>query len=123
MSESDLQTDSIGRIEVAPEVIATIAYFATIAVDGVAQTVSPSSGRFRRGTVKHEGVILTYEGNRLLLDIYIWIEPGKNMMNTSRAVQQAVYEAIDQMVGMEVQTVNVHVENVSPVRGSTAAVE
>ena len=114
---SDLQTDnqeSIGRIEVAPEVIQTIAYYATTSVEGVAQTQSPSTSRFRRNSAKFDGIILSGSGNNFLIDIHIWIKPGNNMVETARAVQKAVFEAIDQMVGIPIQAVNVHVENVSP---------
>ena len=113
MNDSALTEDSIGRIEVAPEVIATIAYHATLSVPGVARTGVPPSGLFRRATVRHEGVVLSYEAHRLVFDIYVWLKADVNMMETSRTLQQAVFEAMDQMVGVPVEAVNVHVENVA----------
>lgn len=104
---------SIGRIEVAPEVIATIAYYATVGVPGVARTVPPSSSRFRRATAKYEGVVLTYEGSNLSLDIYLLVKPQNNMVEISQLVQKSIFEAIDQMVGVPVEAINVHVVNVT----------
>ncbi len=116
MNDSPLTEESIGRIEVAPEVIATIAYHATLNVPGVAKTGIPPAGFFRRATVRHEGVVLQIEGNNLVFDIYVWLQSDVNMMETSRALQQAVIEAIDHMVGVPVNAVNVHVENVASER-------
>jgi uncharacterized alkaline shock family protein YloU len=40
------------------------------------------------------------------------MDPQVNIMATSRALQAAVVEAIDTMVGIPVRAVNVHVEDV-----------
>lgn len=111
--EAAEKTSSSGRIEVAPEVMATIAYYATIGVEGVARTVPPPSNRFRRATAKYEGVVLTSEENILALDIYILVKPHQSMVEISQAVQKTVFEAIDQMVGIPVGPINVHVVNVA----------
>ena len=40
------------------------------------------------------------------------MDPHVNIMETSRALQTAVAEAVNNMVGIEVDAVNVHVEDV-----------
>jgi uncharacterized alkaline shock family protein YloU len=40
------------------------------------------------------------------------MDPHVNVLETSQKVQEAVIEAIDKMVGLSVETVNVHVEDV-----------
>ncbi len=116
------QTESFGRIEVAPEVLATIAYFATIRTEGVNKLSAVPSDvvrMFRRSTQK-DGVLLDLTDNEVKFDIYVIMEPHVNIMETSRQIQTAVTEAIDTMVGVPVSAVNVHVENVLYEQGETA---
>lgn len=106
--------ESSGRIEVAPDVLATIAYFATLKVEGVAKMApvpSDTSRLFRRQT-RHEGIVLDLADDKIKFDIYVIMEPDVNIMEKSRVLQTAVVEAIDTMVGLPVETVNVHVEDV-----------
>jgi uncharacterized alkaline shock family protein YloU len=106
--------ESIGRIEVAPEVLLTIVRKAVLDKKGVrAMAPIPSDvGNFFRRPSRQDGVVLAYEDNRLTFDIYVFMDPDVNLRETSRAVQVAVIEAIDKMVGIPVDAVNVHVEDV-----------
>ncbi len=110
------ERQSIGRIEVAPEVLATIAQFATLRVEGVVKLVSAPAdvGRLFRREARHghDGVLLDLQGNKVKFDIYVIMTPHVNILETSRAVQTAVLEAIDTMVGIPVDAVNIHVEDV-----------
>lgn len=108
------QRESIGRIEIAPEVLVTIAQKTTLEVDGVNRMASAPSdvgALFRRG-VRQDGVELDYSDGRLAFDLYVMMEPHVNVRETSRRIQTAVIEAIDNMVGIAVHAVNVHVEDV-----------
>ena len=108
------QTVSKGNIEVAPDVLAIIAYFATLKVEGVARmaAVPPDAARFFRRHSRHDGVILDLADDRIKFDIYVIMEPNVNIMEKSRILQTAVVEAIDTMVGLPVEAVNIHVEDV-----------
>jgi uncharacterized alkaline shock family protein YloU len=64
--------------------------------------------------------VLNYKENHLAFDIYLNMDPNVNLRETSRAVQVAVVEAIDKMVGIPVDAVNVHVEDVVYTHGQTA---
>jgi uncharacterized alkaline shock family protein YloU len=116
------QRESIGRIEVAPGVLATIAHFATLRVEGVARmTAIPADvARLFRRETRQEGVVLDLSENKVRFDIYVIMEPHVNIMATSLEVQSAVVEAIDTMVGIPVNAVNVHVEDVIYAQGETA---
>jgi uncharacterized alkaline shock family protein YloU len=109
--------ESHGRIEVAPEVLATIAYYAVLRIEGVLKLTAVPNERswpFRRNSHTHqEGIVLDLVDNRVKFDIYVIMEPHVNIMETSRALQRAIIEAIDTMVGIPVEAVNVHVEDVS----------
>jgi uncharacterized alkaline shock family protein YloU len=108
------QRESLGRIEVAPEVLATIAYFAVLRVDGVARMAAiPShiAHTLRRAT-RQNGIVLDVVDNRVRLNIYVIMEPQVNVLEASREIQSAVTESIDTLVGIPVDAVNVHVEDV-----------
>lgn len=112
MTES---TESIGRIEVAPDVLATIAYYAALRVDGVAKLapVPADVARLFRRESRHHGILLDLSDmSSVKLDIYVIMNPNVNIMETSKQLQIAVSEAVDTMVGVPVTAVNVHVEDV-----------
>lgn len=116
------QQESIGRIEVAPEVLITIVRQEVLGIKGV-QRMAPipsDVGHIFRRSSRHDGVILDYSDKRLSFDIYVFMEPDVNLREASRAIQVAVVEAIDKMVGVPVDVVNVHVEDVVYAQGQTA---
>ncbi len=100
----------IGKITVAPEVLETIARLTTLAVPGVARLVSPAGVR---RLLRHNGVKLEVIGNSVRVELYVVTEPDANMLNVGRQIQAEVTRAIQDMVGMEVQSVDVHIEDVA----------
>jgi uncharacterized alkaline shock family protein YloU len=116
------QKESFGRIEVAPEVLTTIARFATLGVDGVSRmaAVPADVARFFRRATRHDGIILDHADGKLRFDIYVLMNPQVNVIEASRAIQAAVVEAVDKMVGLPVDAVNVHVEDVLYAQGEAA---
>jgi len=48
------------------------------------------------------------------------MDPHVNIMETSRKLQSAVVEAMNKMIGLEVQSVNIHVEDVVYEQGEAA---
>ncbi|MBK8431046.1 MAG: Asp23/Gls24 family envelope stress response protein [Chloroflexi bacterium] len=107
------ETISLGRIEVAPEVIATIARLVVSANETVTKMGNPPSGRLFSRAIKQEGVVLHYENSKLIFDIYVFMDPRGNIRQASRTLQGAIIEAMDQMVGIPVEAVNIHVEDVT----------
>lgn len=108
------QKESIGRIEVAPEVLATIAHRAVLRVDGVSRMApipADIARMFRRAT-RQDGILLDLSDNQVKFSIYVIMEPHASVLQTSRQVQAAVIEAIDTLVGIPVDSVDVHVEDV-----------
>ena len=111
--------ESIGRIEVAPEVLVTIARIAVERVEGVdqlAQVPADIARLFQRG-LRQDGVLLDLSENKVRFNIYAIMSPHVNLLETSRAVQTAVTEAMDTMVGIPVDAVNVFVEDVHYSKG------
>jgi uncharacterized alkaline shock family protein YloU len=112
--------EHIGRIEVAPGVLATIAQNAAVRVKGVTKMAAiPSDGsRLFRKDVRQDGVLLQVgDQNQVKIDIYVIMDPHVNIMEASRDIQAAINEAIGTMVGIPVESINVHVEDVVYTQG------
>ena len=111
--------ESIGRIEVAPEVLVTIARIAVQEVEGVqqmAQVPADIARLFQRG-LRQDGVLLDLSENKVRFNIYVIMAPHVNLLEASRTIQTVVAEAIDTMIGIPVAAVNVFVEDVHYTKG------
>jgi uncharacterized alkaline shock family protein YloU len=121
MSEQMSKTkESIGRIEVAPGVLAMIALNAALRVEGVTKMapIPADVARLFRKEVRQDGLLLQVgDQNQVKIDIYVIMDPYVNIMEASRGIQTAVTEAIYTMVGIQVDAVNVHVEDVVYTQG------
>ncbi len=61
----------------------------------------------------HDGVSVEVRGQSVLIDLYLVMQPGYNLREVGRAVQSAVRRAVEEMVGMDILAVNVHVEDIA----------
>jgi uncharacterized alkaline shock family protein YloU len=100
----------IGKITIAPEVLETTARLTTLAVPGVARMISPPG---MRRLLRHDGVRVQVIGNSVCVTLYIVTEPHVNMLSVGRQIQAEVTRAIQDMIGMEIQSVDVHIEDVA----------
>nr|HID12787.1 Asp23/Gls24 family envelope stress response protein [Anaerolineae bacterium] len=100
----------IGKITIAPEVLETVARLTALAVPGVARLTSPPGVR---RLLRHDGAEIEVIGNSVRVKLYVVTEPDANMLSTGRQIQAEVTRAIQDMVGMEVQSVDVHIEDVA----------
>jgi uncharacterized alkaline shock family protein YloU len=102
-----------GATTIAPGVLITIAKMTALSVDGVA-SVAPIPGGvnrwFRRGET--EGIRLHVDENAVAVDLHLILESGTDVRAVCRKVQSEVARAIEDMVGMEVQRIDVHVEDI-----------
>ncbi|HDQ72454.1 MAG TPA: Asp23/Gls24 family envelope stress response protein [Chloroflexi bacterium] len=100
----------IGKITIAPEVLETTARLTTLAVPGVARLISPPGmHRFLR----QDGVRIEIIDNAVHVTLYVVTESDVNMLNVGRQIQTEVTRAIQGMIGMKVQSVDVYVEDVA----------
>jgi uncharacterized alkaline shock family protein YloU len=114
MSEKQTDERAPGTTTIAPGVLLTIARLTALAVNGVAGMAPIPGGvnrLFRRGT--GDGVRIEVEGVRVSADLYLTLNHDVNVKEVSRQVQQEVARAIEDMVGMQVQRVDVHIEDIA----------
>ncbi len=102
-----------GKTTVAPEVLITIARMAALSVPGVSAMAPVAGGVdrfFRRGI--NEGIRISLHGDVVVGDLYIIVKDDVNFREVGRNVQQQVARAIQEMVGMDVVQLDVHIENI-----------
>jgi uncharacterized alkaline shock family protein YloU len=111
---TEVPVDRQGKTTIAPDVLLTMARLSALGVPGVAR-VEPVPGGvdriFKRGV--HEGVRIAVKDQTVTVDLYLVLEHDRNVREISRAVQAAVARAIQEMVGMDVLAVNIHIEDVA----------
>ena len=102
-----------GKTTVSPEVLITIASLAALEVPGVSRLAPVSGGvnrLFRRGT--SDGVRIEAKDNIVFADLFLILKDGVNIREVSRNVQSNVARSIQEMVGMEIGEINVHIEDI-----------
>lgn len=103
-----------GKTTIAPDVLLTIARLEALSVEGVAR-MSPVPGGvnslLRRGA--GDGVRIEVAGNSVMADLYLVVLQDTNLREVSRSVQARVARAIEDIVGMDVAAVNIHIEDVA----------
>ena len=102
-----------GTTTIAPNVLVTTARLAALSVQGVAAvTPGPSSVNrlFRRGS--GEGVRIEITDNAVAVDLHLVLEKDTNVRDVSRKVQEDVARAVEDIVGMQVTRIDVHIEDI-----------
>jgi len=102
-----------GKTTVSPEVLTTISRLAALEVPGVSRFAPVAGGVnrfFRRGA--GDGVRIEAKENTVYIDLFLALKENVNIREVSRNIQQNVARAIQEMVGMDVGEVNIHIEDI-----------
>jgi uncharacterized alkaline shock family protein YloU len=102
-----------GKTTVSPEVLTTISRLAALGVPGVSRLAPVAGGvnrLFRRGT--GDGVRIEAKDNIVSMEMYLVLKQDVNIREVSRNVQHNVARAVQEMVGMEVGEINIHIEDI-----------
>jgi len=102
-----------GKTTVAPDVLVTIARMSALSVPGVSRMAQVTGGvnrLFKRGI--NEGVRIEVEDNVIVASLYLILKKDVNVRDVSRNVQQQVARALQEMVGMDVGEVEIHIEDI-----------
>ena len=103
-----------GTTTIAPNVLVTTARLAALGVQGVAAVApGPSSVNrlFRRGS--GEGVRIEIIDDAVAVDLHLILDKDTNVRDVSRKVQEDVARAIEDIVGMQVTRIDVHIEDIN----------
>jgi uncharacterized alkaline shock family protein YloU len=84
-----------------------------LSVPGVSKLAPVSGGVnrfFKRGA--GDGVRIETEENTVYIDLHLILQQDVNIREVSRNVQHNVARSVQEMVGMEVGHVNIHIEDI-----------
>jgi uncharacterized alkaline shock family protein YloU len=106
---------ALGTVTIHPTVLTTVARLTSLATPGVARmsdewrlNMERMLGRPGRGS----GVGLSVQEDSVTIDLYVVADPEANLLHLGQILQGEVSRAIQEMVGMEVAAVNVHIQDV-----------
>ncbi len=102
-----------GKITVAPDVLVTIARMAALSVPGVSGMANVTGGvnrLFKRGV--SDGVRIEVEDNTIVASLYLVLQPDVNIREVGRNVQVQVARALQEMTGMDVAEIEIHIEDI-----------
>lgn len=105
----------IGEVKIADEVVAIIAGLAATEVEGVASMAGNITNELvsKLGMKSlSKGVKVTILESVVTVDLTLNIEFGKNILETSKKVQDKVKTSIENMTGLEVADVNIRIASV-----------
>lgn len=103
-----------GKTTIAPGVLVTIIKAAALGVQGVsrlAQAPGSMNTLFQRSYEKGIHIDIKEDG-KVHADLYLVLFGDVNLRDTGLSVQEEVSLAISKMVGLEVEAVNIHIEDV-----------
>jgi uncharacterized alkaline shock family protein YloU len=110
-----MENSSLGKIEVTPTAIASLASQAVLEcygvvgmavkdlASGIVEILSPASHR--------RGVRVRIDDDLIIIDLYVVIEYGTRIAMVARNMQSAVKYTVEKALGVPVTAVNVHVQD------------
>ena len=107
------QTYSQGKTTVSPDVLVTIARFSALSVPGVSRMAQVPGGvnrLFKRGI--GDGVRIEVKDNVVNVNLYLILKQHVNIREVSRNVQHQVARALQEMVGMDIGGIEIHIEDI-----------
>jgi uncharacterized alkaline shock family protein YloU len=114
---------SLGKIEVSPRAIASVASEAVLNCYGV---VGMSAATLRDGIAEvlqvdnaHRGVEVSVLNGKVAINLYVVIEYGIRISEVAQNVMESVKFAVEQALGMPVAEVNVHVQGLRVSNGDS----
>lgn len=107
--------EPLGVVRVARQVLTTIVINTALQIPGVVRMayIGDQWTRLLGREVPKQGVNLIIKDNTVSADLYIVVSSGVHIVDVGAAVQEEVASAIEHMVGMQVQEVNVYIQDVA----------
>jgi uncharacterized alkaline shock family protein YloU len=102
-----------GKTTVSPDVLVTIARLSALSVPGVSRMAHVPGGvnrLFKRGF--GDGVRIEVEDNIVVANLYLILKQHVNIREVSRNVQHQVARALQEMVGMDIGGIDIHIEDI-----------
>lgn len=110
-----MEKSKLGRIEVTPTAIASLASQVVLEsygvvgmatkdlASGIVEILQPASHR--------RGVDVQISGSQIVVDLYVVMEYGTRLATVARNIQSAVKYTLERALGVPVSAVNIHVQD------------
>jgi uncharacterized alkaline shock family protein YloU len=116
MEEGRSLPSELGSVRIADEVVSIIAGLAATEIDGVAGMSGGIAGGIAEALGKKnfsKGVKVDVGEEEATVDLFLIVRFGSRIPDVAWAVQENVKRAIENMTGLKVVRVNVHVQGVN----------
>lgn len=104
-----------GSIKISDDVLASIAGAAATEVPGISGMSTGITGEIYQFIGKKspgKGVKITTEEDSVTVDVYVIVDYGVKINEVAGEVQQKVKTAIEEMTGLNILSVNIHVQGI-----------
>lgn len=111
--------ENLGTVTVAPEVLMQLVRLTALATPGVARLSSENPSGVKRlfkGRAS-EGIQIEIEDHSVAINLFVVAEPDVQMLPLGQTLQREVSRAIQDVVGMPVKEINIHIDDVADRRG------
>lgn len=115
MTNHKTEISEYGSVRIADEVVATIAGLAAIEIPGVAGMSGGIAGDITEMLGKKslsKGVKVKIENNDAFIDLYMIMDYGVKFHEVAREAQHKVKLSVENMTGLNVKFVNIHIQDV-----------
>jgi uncharacterized alkaline shock family protein YloU len=116
--EHSMYEESQGTITIATTVLNTIARLTTLGVPGVARM--GNNGQLLQTNI---GTNVKVVNDKVKADIFVVVRSDTNFYETGQKIQQEVTRSIKEIVGMDVQAINVYIQDVEYPQSTPNAAE
>ena len=108
------QNQAAGNLKISREVIATIARYAALEIEGVDSLASFATNLkgwlLKKQSAKPIGIDLS--DDVAVIELHVNIKAGVNIPETAEKIQSAVKEAVQNMTGIAVSRVNINIAGI-----------
>jgi uncharacterized alkaline shock family protein YloU len=107
--------EKLGKVTIAPDVLVTIVQKTSMSEPGVAQLCDnvPGVKRLLGIHTVSRGVGVSVEGNSVAVNVYLVARRGVDLLEMGRNLQHKITRAMQDIVGMQVREVNIHIDDIA----------
>lgn len=102
-----MENNNLGQVKISNE-CSYYSWISALEVENV-ETITTITDKL----LKNNGVKIQIDEEQIILDIYVNIEFGESIPDTAFKIQENVKNTVETMTGLEVSTVNVHVQGIT----------
>ena len=118
MEENEVKTEETNNdIQIAQDVICVVSGVAIKEIEGVAKVATGFAGGisevFSGKKNMAKGIKVDVEGDKAKIDVNIIVEYGSRIPDVAFEIQNRVKKSVENMTGLKVEEVNVHVQGVN----------